>query len=129
MSNEKTNEEKKTELSKEEKKEKAKERIREYIEKEFGITIENEMSNEESEKELIILGIPVLNDKCYKLLIGRYIVIGKVISRTKSIITIEDIFGKHVGIQVSKINLIGEIECESLNDIRTQLERRKKKKR
>jgi hypothetical protein len=124
-----SNEEKKTESSKEEKKKKAKERLKEYIEKEFGVTIENETSNEESEKELIILGIPVLNDRCYKLLIGRYVVIGKVISRTKSIITIEDIFGKHVGIQVSKINLIGEIDCESLDDIRTQLERRKKKKR
>jgi len=117
------------EKTKEEKKEKAKERIREYIEREFGVTIENEKEDQEQEKELIILGIPVLNDRCYKLLIGRYVVIGKVISRTKSIITIEDIFGKHVGIQVSKINLIGEIECESLNDIRTQLERRKKKKR
>jgi hypothetical protein len=125
MSNEKTNEEK----TKEEKKEKAKERLKEYIEKEFGITIEDESSKEESEKELIILGIPVLNDRCYKLLIGRYVVIGKVVSRTKSIITIEDVFGKHVGIQVSKINLIGEIDCESLNDIRMQLERRKKKKR
>jgi len=124
-----SNEEKKTELSKEEKKEKAKERIREYIEKEFGITIENEMSNEESEKELIILGIPVLNDHCYKIMIGRYIVIGKIVSRTKSVITVEDVFNKRIGIMVSKINLIGEIECESLNDIRTQLERRKKRKR
>ena len=114
---------------KEEKKEKAKERLKEYIEKEFGITIEDESSKEESEKELIILGIPVLNDHCYKVLVGRYVIIGKIVSRTKSIITIEDVFGKHTGIQVSKINLIGEIDCESLNDIRTQLERRKKKKR
>jgi len=125
MSNEKTNEEK----TKEEKKEKAKERLKEYIERELGITIEDESSKEESEKELIILGIPVLNDRCYKLLIGRYVVIGKVVSRTKSIITIEDVFGKHVGIQVSKINLIGEIDCDSLKDIKEQLERRKKKKR
>jgi len=124
-----SNEEKKTESSKEEKKKKAKERLKEYIEKEFGVTIENETSNEESEKELIILGIPVLNDHCYKIMVGRYIVIGKIVSRTKSVITIEDVFGKHTGIQVSKINLIGEIDCESLNDIRTQLERRKKKKR
>jgi hypothetical protein len=124
-----SNEEKKTETSKEEKREKAKERLKEYIEKEFGITIEDESSKEESEKELIILGIPVLNDHCYKLLIGRYVVIGKVVSRTKSIIVIEDVFGKHVGIVVSKINLIGEIDCDSLKDIKEQLERRKKKKR
>ena len=124
-----SNEEKKTESSKEEKKEKAKERLREYIEKEFGITIENEMSNEESEKELIILGIPVLNDHCYKIMIGRYIVIGKIVSRTKSVITVEDVFNKRIGIMVSKINLIGEIECDSLKDIKEQLERRKKRKR
>jgi len=115
----------KKEIKKEEKKEKAKERIREYIEKEFGITIEDETS----EKELIILGIPVLNDHCYKIMIGRYIVIGKIISRTKSVITIEDVFGKHTGIQVSKINLIGEIDCDSLQDIREQIERRKKKRK
>ena len=113
------------EKTKEEKKEKAKERIREYIEQEFGITIEDETS----EKELIILGIPVLNDHCYKIMIGRYIVIGKIVSRTKSVITVEDVFGKHVGIQVSKINLIGEIDCDSLKDIKEQLERRKKRKR
>jgi len=124
-----SNEEKKTESSKEEKKEKAKERLREYIEKEFGITIEDEQKDEQEEKELIILGIPVLNDHCYKIMIGRYIVIGKIVSRTKSVITVEDVFNKRIGIMVSKINLIGEIECESLNDIRTQLERRKKKKR
>jgi hypothetical protein len=117
------------EKTKEDKKEKAKERLKEYIERELGITIEDESSKEEQEKELIILGIPVLNDRCYKLLIGRYIVIGKVVSRTKSIITIEDVFGKHVGIQVSKINLIGEIDCDSLKDIKEQLERRKKRKR
>jgi len=119
----------KKEIKKEEKKEKAKERIREYIEKEFGITIEDEKEDQEQEKELIILGIPVLNDHCYKIMVGRYIVIGKIVSRTKSVITVEDVFNKRIGIMVSKINLIGEIECESLNDIRTQLERRKKKKR
>jgi len=124
-----SNEEKKTESSKEEKKEKAKERLREYIEKEFGITIEDEKENQEQEKELIILGIPVLNDHCYKIMVGRYIVIGKIVSRTKSVITVEDVFNKRIGIMVSKINLIGEIDCESLNDIRIQLERRKKKKR
>jgi len=124
-----SNEEKKTESSKEEKKEKAKERLREYIEKEFGITIEDEQKDEQEEKELIILGIPVLNDHCYKIMVGRYIVIGKIVSRTKSVITIEDVFGKHVGIVVGKINLIGEIDCDSLQDIRTQLERRKKRKR
>jgi hypothetical protein len=124
-----SNEEKKTELSKEEKKEKAKERLKEYIEKEFGITIEDEKEDQEQEKELIILGIPVLNDHCYKIMVGRYIVIGKIVSRTKSVITIEDIFSKHVGIVVSKINLIGEIDCDSLKDIKEQLERRKKRKR
>jgi len=125
MSNEKTNEEK----TKEEKKEKAKERLKEYIERELGITIEDESSKEESEKELIILGIPVLNDHCYKIMVGRYIVIGKIVSRTKSVITVEDVFNKRIGIMVSKINLIGEIDCDSLKDIKEQLERRKKKKR
>ena len=125
MSNEKTNEEK----TKEEKKEKAKERLKEYIEKEFGITIEDEQKDEQEEKELIILGIPVLNDHCYKIMVGRYIVIGKIVSRTKSVITVEDIFNKRIGIMVSKINLIGEIDCDSLKDIKEQLERRKKKKR
>ena len=124
-----SNEEKKTESSKEEKKEKAKERLREYIEKEFGITIEDEKENQEQEKELIILGIPVLNDHCYKIMVGRYIVIGKIVSRTKSVITVEDVFNKRIGIMVSKINLIGEIDCDSLKDIKEQLERRKKRKR
>ena len=124
-----SNEEKKTESSKEEKKEKAKERLKEYIEREFGITIEDEQKDKQEEKELIILGIPVLNDHCYKIMVGRYIVIGKIVSRTKSVITVEDVFNKRIGIMVSKINLIGEIDCESLNDIRIQLERRKKKKR
>jgi hypothetical protein len=124
-----SNEEKKTESSKEEKKEKAKERLKEYIEREFGITIEDESSKEESEKELIILGIPVLNDRCYKILIGKYIIIGKIVSRTKSVITVEDVFNKRIGIMVSKINLIGEIDCDSLKDIKEQLERRKKKRR
>jgi len=119
----------KKEVKKEEyekKKEEAKRRIAEYIKEEFGEEILEEIKGE---KPLEILGIPIENEKCYKILIGRYIIIGKIVSRTKSIIVVEDVFHRRSGIMVNKINMIGEIDCESLDDIRTQLERRKKRKK
>ena len=121
------NEKKEVKEEYERKKEEAKRRIAEYIKEEFGEEILEEIKG--IEKPLEILGILVENDKCYKLIVGRYVIVGKVVSRTKSIIVIEDVFHRRTGIMVSKINLIGEIDCSSLEDIREQIERRKKRKK
>lgn len=119
----------KKEVKKEEyekKKEETKKRLAEYIKEEFGEEILEEIKGE---KPLEILGILVENDKCYKILVGRYVIVGKIVSRTKSIIVVEDVFHRRSGIQVNKINMIGEIDCSSLEDIREQIERRKKRKK
>jgi len=111
----------------EKKKEEAKRRIAEYIKEEFGEEILEEAKG--IEKPLEILGILVENDKCYKILVGKYVIVGRIVSRTKSVIVVEDVFHRRSGIMVNKINMIGEIDCSSLEDIREQLERRKKRKR
>jgi len=121
------NSEKKEVKEYEKKKEESKKRLAEYIKEEFGEEILEEAKG--IEKPLEILGILVENDRCYKLIVGRYVIVGKVVSRTKSIIVIEDVFHRRTGIMVSKINLIGEIDCSSLEDIREQIERRKKRKK
>ncbi len=112
-----SNEEKKE--KKEEAKKKSIERLKRYVE-----TGETEIPKEEP---LFILGIPVFSEQCYKIMVGRFIYVGKVASRTKSIIVIEDAVGKRAGIMVSKINMISEYDCKDLEDLRKQLEKRRKK--
>jgi hypothetical protein len=65
-----SNEEKREEL--EEAKRKSIERIKRYVQ-----TGESEIPKEEP---LLILGIPVFSDRCYNVMIGKFIYVGIVVS-------------------------------------------------
>jgi hypothetical protein len=106
----------------EEKKRKYEEAKRKSIER-----LKKYLGELEESEALDILGVEVYNDKCYKLIVGRMVFVGKVISRTKSSLVLEDVYGKRLGVLVSKINMISEYDCEKLEDLKKQLERRRKR--
>jgi len=106
----------------EEKKRKYEEAKRKSIER-----LKRHLGELEETEALDILGVNVFNDHCYKLVVGRMVFVGKVISRTKSSLVLEDVYGKRLGVLVSKINMISEYDCEKLEDLKKQLERRRKR--
>jgi len=76
-----------------------------------------------------ILGIEVEPGDCLRIIVGRFMVIGKVISRTKTTLVIEDLYGIKHALYVSKITMISELPCSALNDIRQQIELRRASRR
>lgn len=92
--------------------------------------VEYDASELEPSYDNTILGIEVEPGDCVRLVVGRFMVIGKVISRTKTSIVVEDLWGIRHAMYVAKITMISEVPCSTLNEIKEQIElRRAQRKR
>jgi hypothetical protein len=97
--------------------------------------IEEAIKKFEAKKELevtrekTIYGLHLEPDMCIRVVIGRWVYIGRIVSATYNIVVIEDIFGKRHSISLFRSSAISEIDCKDLDYIKTQVERRQKRKR
>jgi len=97
--------------------------------------IEEAIKKFEAKKELevtrekTIYGLHLEPDMCVRIIVGRWIYIGKIISVTYNLIVIEDVFGKRHSISLFRTSAVSEIDCNDLDYIKAQVERRQKRKR
>jgi len=80
-------------------------------------------------REKTIYGLYLEPEKCIRVVVGRWIYIGKIVSATYNIVVIEDVFGKRHSISLFRSSAISEIDCNDLEYIKAQVERRQKRKR
>lgn len=81
------------------------------------------------EKGKPIHGLGILPGDCLRIVISRWVYTGKVVSITYNIVVLEDIFGKTHSINLSRAWAISEIDCEDLEFIKGQVERRMRRRR
>jgi hypothetical protein len=80
-------------------------------------------------REKTIYGLPLKPDMCVRIVTGRWVYIGKIVSATFHLVVIEDIFGKRHSISLFRATAISEIDCRDLEYIRDQVLRRQRRRR
>ena len=80
-------------------------------------------------REKTIYGLPLKPDMCVRIVTGRWVYIGRIVSATYHLVVIEDIFGKRHSISLFRATAISEIDCRDLEYIKDQVLRRQRRRR